>query len=88
MPTSLPRHAITETPEIAAAIDSGHAEWPSVSSRAEIVRRLILEGSGAIRRRHHGRKASHAKAVEQWAGSTPGVFPPDAVTALHGEWPE
>lgn len=82
MPTTLLRHSITETPDIADAIDSGQSMWPQ-ASRAEVVRHLIVRGAEAVRLDHDARAA----AVRTWAGFLPGVYPPDAAGTLKDEWP-
>lgn len=47
MPTTRPRHQITETDEIAAAIDAGLREWPDLS-RSDVIRELIVKGADAL----------------------------------------
>lgn len=77
------RHSITETPEIAAAIDTGSAVLPGVS-RSEVTRYLILRGAQAARADRTARLA----ALDKWSGCLTGAFPPDAAQALKDEWPE
>ena len=83
MSTQLPRHSITETPDIAAAIDEGCYAMPD-ASRAEVARFLIAPGADVVRADREARIA----AVERWAGAFTGTFPPDAAQALKGEWPD
>lgn len=40
MPTTRPRHPVTETDDIAAILDSAASRWPDVS-RAQLIRRII-----------------------------------------------
>ena len=47
MPTTRPRHQITETDEIAEAIDAGLREWPDLS-RSDVIRALIVKGADAL----------------------------------------
>jgi len=47
VPTTRPRHQITETEDIAAAIDAGLREWPDLS-RSEVIRELILKGAESL----------------------------------------
>jgi len=47
MPTTRPRHQITETDEIAEAIDAGLREWPDLS-RSDVIRELIVKGADAL----------------------------------------
>lgn len=44
MPTARLRHQITETEDIAAAIDRAERKWPG-ASRPELLRRLTLLGA-------------------------------------------
>ena len=44
MPTSRPRHMVTETPEIAAALDGAARRWPQVQSRGALLAMLAVEG--------------------------------------------
>lgn len=83
MPTELLRHSVTETPDIAAAIDTGAAVMPG-ASRSEIVRYLIRRGAQAAQTDIAARQA----AVERWAGCLTGTYPPNAAAALKDEWPD
>lgn len=47
MPTVRARHQITETEEIAAALDVAAGRWPD-ESRSDLMRRLILTGARAL----------------------------------------
>ena len=47
MPTTRPRHQITETDDIAAAVEAGLQEWPDLS-RSEVIRELILKGAESL----------------------------------------
>ncbi|MCL2783581.1 MAG: hypothetical protein FWD80_06390 [Propionibacteriaceae bacterium] len=82
MSTTLLRHSITETPDIAQAVDAGQALWPD-ATRADVMRQLIVLGAETAR--HN--LAARAAAVEAWAGFMPGVYPPDAAVSLKDEWP-
>ncbi|MCL2464110.1 MAG: hypothetical protein FWF28_03455 [Micrococcales bacterium] len=83
MPTALVRHSITETPAIAAAIDTGVSIMPG-ASRSEVARYLILRGAQAARADGTSRRA----AVERWAGCLTGAYSPNAARALKDEWPD
>jgi hypothetical protein len=53
MPTTRPRLTITETDNIAAALDAAAARWPDVSSRRELLLRLVEQGREVIERDRH-----------------------------------
>lgn len=42
VPTSRPRHAVTETPEVAAALDEAAKRWPDVP-RAQLIPLVLAE---------------------------------------------
>jgi hypothetical protein len=89
MPTTRPRHAITETVDIAQAVDDAAACWPELAgNRAALLRRLVAVGHRAVRGEVDERLAGRRAAIGQLAGSLPGVFPEDAASALKAEWPE
>jgi len=82
MSTTLLRHSITETLEIAQAIDAGQALRPDLT-RAEIMRQLIVLGAETARRN----LAARHNVIVAWAGFLPGVYAPDAAVQLKEEWP-
>ena len=47
VPTTRPRHQVTETDDIAAAVEAGLQEWPELS-RSDVIRELILKGAEAL----------------------------------------
>ena len=84
MPTTLPRHAITETPQIAAMLDDAAVVWPeSADSRADLIRNLLAAGhehvAGTAAAQHEHRVA----AVREASGSMPWVWP---LGSLKDEW--
>jgi hypothetical protein len=48
MPTKRSRLSITETEEVAAALDGAAARWPDVRSRRQLVLRLVERGREAV----------------------------------------
>ncbi len=47
MPTTRLRHQVTETDDIAAAVEAGLQEWPHLS-RSDVIRELILKGAESL----------------------------------------
>lgn len=88
MPTTRPRHTVTETPEIAAILDSAALRYPDLS-RQQLVRAVILEGGRA--------QSSHVEA-ERARLSALFADPDPVLTGLGGaaelqrmrdeDWPE
>lgn len=87
MPTTRPRHQVTETDELAAALDEAAARWPGLS-RGQLITRLALEGHRATVVRQHQRRSARIQALRRHSGSLTGVYPPRHLEALREEWPE
>ncbi|WP_052226277.1 hypothetical protein [Microbacterium mangrovi] len=89
MPTLRARHMITETDEIRAAIDEAAAFWPDAAgNRAELVRRLLLQGAPSALETETRRRIAFLASVDDAAGSMRGVYPNDAARSLTEEWPD
>lgn len=79
---------ITETDEIARALDAAAKLHPELSNqRAELLRELILEGSEALTARHNTQVEARTRAVHAIAGSLDGVWPKNWRDELRDEWP-
>lgn len=50
MPTALPRHTITETPDVAAVLDAAANRHPGLS-RQQLLKVVVLEAGAAEERR-------------------------------------
>ena len=85
MPTKRHRLLVTETDELAAALDDAARLWPELS-RARLLARLATEGQRAL---HDGAASERRVAgVRQSAGSVAAVWPLNARERLRREWPE
>lgn len=87
MPTTKPRHQITETDELAAALRAAANRWPGLS-RSQLVVRLALEGHRAAQQAEDERRERRLTAIRSSNGKYPGAFPDDHLSALRVEWPE
>jgi hypothetical protein len=87
MPTTRPRHQITETDELAAALDEAAARWPELS-RSQLITRLALEGHQAavVRQRQH--RSDRLEALHRHSGALTGVYPSGHLEDLREDWPE
>ncbi len=80
---------ITETDEIAGAIDAAALLWPEAKkNRAELLRRLIAEAHTSIDARVTDRVAARRKAILEGAGKFEGMWPPNWREELRDDWPE
>lgn len=85
MPTAYPRRPITETPEIAEAIDLADQRWPEEhGNRTRLLLRLIAVGKQAITTD----QAERLAAIRKTSAALPGVFTPHGLAELREDWPE
>ncbi len=88
MPTTRPRHVITETEEVARAINDAASRWPEErNSRAKLLSHLIREGHRALRDEHEQQSSARRDAVAQTSGTFTGVYPVGYLAALREDWP-
>ncbi|PRY59301.1 hypothetical protein BCF74_11038 [Knoellia remsis] len=89
MPTTKPRHAVTETPEVAAALEVAARRWPEDRDRpARLLRHLIEEGRRSVAPSVETRAAARREAARRLSGKYEGMFGPSYLDDLRGEWPE
>ncbi len=82
MPTTRPRHLLTETDDIAEAIDAAAALYPT-ATRADVLRHLIQLGFETVAER----QASHRTVVSDRAGRYPGLYSTRYLDDLREDWP-
>lgn len=87
MPTTRPRHFVTESDELAAALDEASARLPELS-RSQILVRLALEGSRAAQREQDERHRRRLAALRKGSGLLAGVYGSDYLDQLRQDWPE
>ncbi len=86
MPTARPRHQITETPEIARAIDRAAERWPG-EPRAKLLLRLVDTGGALLERERQEAADAHRRAVDASSGAYADAFGPDFLRELRDDWP-
>lgn len=89
VPTIRPRHVITETEPVAAALDDAARRWPEDrSSRSKLLLRLVEEGHQAIIDVVEQRRFARLEAISQTRGSLTGSFGPGYLEELRKDWDE
>ena len=87
MPTARPRHFVTETDELAAALDEAARRWPTLS-RSQLLGRLAMEGHHAAQQATDQRRQRRLAALRRNSGLLTGTYGRDYLHGLHDEWPK
>ncbi len=88
MPTTKPRHMITETDEISGALSQAAKIWPELAGQRTLLLRKLLEvGIRTIEMDLEKNTAQRLAAVEKLAGSMDGVWPANWREELVEDWP-
>lgn len=85
MPTTRPRHQVTESPELARALEVAERRWPG-KSRSALLAALAEEGARALEHDEDKRRAARRKLVEKLAGGF--EYELDYLERLREDWPE
>lgn len=84
MPTTRPRHQITETEDVCAALDLAAQHWPD-EARSDLMRRLILTGAQALAQSPIERTLQVETALQSLAGLAD-CYPPGYLDRLRADW--
>lgn len=88
MPTKRPRHLITETEQVARALDDAARRWPGESSnRAKLLLHLLLEGHSALAEQQKTAAAERRSAVASTRGGLTGLYGARYLPELREDWP-
>lgn len=88
MPTTKPRHTLTETAEVARALDAAAAEWPELAAdRTALLRKLVTVGGDNVAAITSRRVSNRADRIRKGAGAATGHYPDNALENLREEWP-
>jgi len=89
VPTNHPRHAITETDDIADALEIARRTWPDLADKpGALLRQLILAGRNTLVHDSAEVVRQRLKAIEKTSGAMAGVFGADYLEVLRRDWPE
>ncbi|WP_433674731.1 hypothetical protein [Microbacterium gorillae] len=86
MPTARHRYQITETDEVARALDAAEKRWPG-EPRSRLIVRLITSNGEHLEEVSRGDAARRRAALNRVAGGLTGVYPPDYLVDLREDWP-
>ena len=86
MPTTRPRHFVTETDALAEALDAAALRWPQLS-RSQLLVRLAVEGHLAAERAQETLTQRRLALIHQHSGMLTGAFGEGYLEKLREEWP-
>jgi hypothetical protein len=87
MPTARHRYQVTETEEVARALEAAERRWPG-EPRSRLLVRLIAENGQRIAELNAEETARKRAAITALAGRFSGMYPPGYLDDLRAEWPE
>jgi hypothetical protein len=88
MPTTRPRHLITETDPVARALDDAAERWPEDrNSRAKLLLHLVEEGHRALARRADQQREARLSAIRRTSGALTGTYGAGYLEELREDWP-
>lgn len=87
VPTTRPRLTLTETEELAEALDVAATRWPDVRSRRELLLRLVKEGRDVIADERADEVAARREAILRTSGVLTGAFEAGYLERLREDWP-
>jgi len=85
MPTTKPRLQVTESPELAAALDAVCAEHPE-EPRSQVLARLALEGFAARADSEVERRTARLQALHELTTQFDDCYPPGYLDDLRKDW--
>ena len=88
MPTARHRHMITETDELAIALDAAATLWPHAKGeRAELLRLIINQGAQVVEQDVQTMRNERLAAVTQLAETFGDIWPNEWAKERTQEWP-
>ena len=76
MPTTRPRHFVTETDDLAAALDDAASRWPDLSRSQRLVR-LALDGHRAALQSQEDQRHRRLESIRTHSGTLTGAYGPE-----------
>jgi hypothetical protein len=89
MPTSRPRHTITESDEIALALRDAARRWPEDrDSPRALLEHLVAEGHRVLTHDQDAALEDRRAAILRTSGALTGSYPVGYLDRLRDDWPE
>ena len=78
---------ITETDDVAAALDAAAERWPEVGSRRELLLKLVEQGRCVIEHDRAAEVERRRAAIQKTSGALTGAYEPGYLERLREDWP-
>lgn len=89
MPTTRPRHTLTEDDALGVALEDAGRRWPDEEAAlSRLALRLLEEGGTTVEGDEQARIEERRRAVADTAGMFTGLYPPGYLEELRKDWPE
>jgi hypothetical protein len=89
VPTTRPRHVVTETEAVARALDDAARRWPEDrANRAKLLLHLVEEGHRAVTDTQEATVRASREAVSRTSGALTGLYGDGYLDLLRKDWPE
>ncbi len=86
VPTTRPRYVVTETDELAAALDHAAQRWPQLT-RPQLLVRLALEGRRTMQDTAEAQRRQRLEVLRKHSGVLTGSYGADYLRDLREDWP-
>lgn len=88
MPTTRPRHMITESEQLAHALELAGERWPEIAEdKGKLIKKMLEFSAEALRKEQNSVMAQRLSKVEELAGSLEDVWPANWREEARAEWP-
>jgi hypothetical protein len=88
VPTTRPRHLITETDRVMEALDQAARRWPEdQGSRSKLLLHLVEEGYQVLLDDGAARRQARLEAIRRTSGALTGTYGVGYLDDLREEWP-
>jgi non-ribosomal peptide synthetase component E (peptide arylation enzyme) len=86
MPTSRPRHQVTETAAVQHALDLAAQRWPG-EPRSKLLVRLVRAGGAVLQRETGDAERNRRAVVDASSGKYAGAYGEGYLVELRRDWP-